>query len=380
MEFKVSAKALYSTLSGVSKVINSKNTLMILDNFLLKVEDNLLVVTASDTENTLVARLALAEVEGSGSVCVNARRLADIAKELPDVDVTFSVNDETLAIKISFPGGAFDLVGIDANQYPATGVDAADEDEGPVSDLLLPASQILHGIDNTFFAVGSDSLRPQMTGIFWDVKKDGITFVATDTRKLVRYIDKTSEPGVETSCIIPQKPCVILKNLLSDGEDVKVRMTSKSATFATEHITLNCRFIKGNFPDYNRVIPKNNPNEVTVDRVTLLTAIRRVSVCADPSHGLVKLRFNPGQIELKVDDANFSTFAFEKVACDYQGREDLVIGFSSTYLIEIFNTIDTDNVIIRLADPARPGVFLPEENEENTELVIILMPMSVQDF
>ena len=126
--------------------------------------------------------------------------------------------------------------------------------------------------------------------------------------------------------------------------------------------------------------PKNNPNEVTVDRVTLLTAIRRVSVCADPSHGLVKLRFNPGQIELKVDDANFSTFAFEKVACDYQGREDLVIGFSSTYLIEIFNTIDTDNVIIRLADPARPGVFLPEENEENTELVIILMPMSVQDF
>lgn len=378
MEFKVAAKALYSTLSGVSKVINSKNTLTILDNFLLAVEGELLVVTASDTENTLVARLSVAEAEGSGAVCVNARRLADIAKELPDVDVKFEINDETLAIKISFPGGAFDLVGIDANQYPAT--DADNDGDESVAEFLLPSSQILHGIDNTFFAVGSDSLRPQMTGIFWDVKTDGITFVATDTRKLVRYIDKTAAPGIETSCIIPQKPCVILKNLLSDGEDVKVKMTSKSATFATEHLTLNCRFIKGNFPDYNRVIPQNNPNEVTVDRVTLLTAIRRVSVCADPSHGLVKLRFNEGKIELKVDDANFSTFAFENVACNYQGRADLVIGFSSTYLIEIFNTISTDNVVIRLADPARPGVFLPEENDKDTELVIILMPMSVQEF
>ncbi len=377
MDFKVAAKTLYSTLSGVSKVINSKNTLTILDNFLFSVEGKMLTVTASDTENTLIARVELSEVEGDGAFCVNARRMVDIAKELPDVDVDFAIDDERKTIKISFPGGNFDLAGIDAEQYPVT-LDQEDDADSR-KDMLIPAEQILHGIDNTFFAIGTDSLRPQMMGIYWDVKADGITFVSTDTRKLVRYIDRTAQPGIEASCILPQKPCVILKTLLQADEEVKVTLSSKSATFVTERMTFNCRFIKGNYPDYNRVIPANNPNVVTVDRVTLLTAVRRVAVCADPSHSLVKFRLAPGKIEMKVDDANFSTFAHEEVACDYQGKE-MVIGFSATFLVEIFNTLTTGNIIIKLADPSRPGVFLPEENDENTELVIILMPMTVQDF
>lgn len=376
MKFKVASKALYSTLSGVSKVINSKNTLSILDNFHCRVDGEELIITASDTENTLTAKVSIKESNGDGEFCVNARRISDIAKELPDVDVVVDLNESNYSMKISFPGGSFDMVTLEGAQYPQT-IESTDPDS--TFEMECPASQILSGIENTLFAVGTDELRPQMMGILWDIKEDGITFVATDTRKLVRYVDKTSAPNLTASCILPVKPAVILKALLSKEEVVKVSISPRSAIFKTENITLATRFIKGNYPDYNRVIPTANPYTVTVDRAAFLTAIRRVSVCADPGHGLVKFRFTPTCIEIKVDDPNVNTFAHEQVSCDFSG-EQMIIGFCAAYLIEIFSTLSTDNVILKLADPSRPGVFQPEDNEENTDLVIILMPMTVQDF
>ncbi len=384
MKFTVSSRALYSTLSGVSKTINSKNTLTVLDNFLLEVdaEKELLTVTASDTENTLVARLAIGHADESGRFLANAKRLCDIGKELPAVDVEISVDLDSLAMQIDFPGGKFDLVALDANQYPVSSdplseISAADGDVP--AELLLPSSMLMSGIENTIFAVATDQIRPQLMGILWDVKPDGIIFVATDTRKLVKYENKSAAPGIERRLILPLKPAVLLKQLLAKEEDVKVVLTDKSATFTTEKLTLSCRLIKGNFPPYERVIPADNPYVATFDRESILTAVRRVSVCADPAHGLMKLRFTHGLLEIKVDDTSHSTFAVEKVPCDYTGR-DIVIGFSAGYLIEIFNTLPTENILMKLADPSRPGVFVPEENAENTDLVIILMPMTVQDF
>ena len=384
MKFTVSSRALYSTLSGVSKTINSKNTLTVLDNFLLEVdaEKELLTVTASDTENTLVARLAIGQADESGRFLANAKRLCDIGKELPAVDVEISVDLDSLAMQIDFPGGKFDLVALAANQYPVSSdplseISAADGDVP--AELLLPSSMLMSGIENTIFAVATDQIRPQLMGILWDVKPDGIIFVATDTRKLVKYENKSAAPGIERRLILPLKPAVLLKQLLAKEEDVKVVLTDKSATFTTEKLTLSCRLIKGNFPPYERVIPADNPYVATFDRESILTAVRRVSVCADPAHGLMKLRFTHGLLEIKVDDTSHSTFAVEKVPCDYTGR-DIVIGFSAGYLIEIFNTLPTENILMKLADPSRPGVFVPEENAENTDLVIILMPMTVQDF
>ena len=384
MKFTVSSRALYSTLSGVSKTINSKNTLTVLDNFLLEVdaEKELLTVTASDTENTLVARLAIGQADESGRFLANAKRLCDIGKELPAVDVEISVDLDSLAMQIDFPGGKFDLVALDANQYPVSSdplseISAADGDVP--AELLLPSSMLMSGIENTIFAVATDQIRPQLMGILWDVKPDGIIFVATDTRKLVKYENKSAAPGIERRLILPLKPAVLLKQLLAKEEDVKVVLTDKSATFTTEKLTLSCRLIKGNFPPYERVIPADNPYVATFDRESILTAVRRVSVCADPAHGLMKLRFTHGLLEIKVDDTSHSTFAVEKVPCDYTGR-DIVIGFSAGYLIEIFNTLPTENILMKLADPSRPGVFVPEENAENTDLVLILMPMTVQDF
>lgn len=384
MKFTVSSRAFYSTLSGVSKAINSKNTLTVLDNFLLEVDADkeMLTVTASDTENTLVARLVISQADQSGRFLANAKRLCDIGKELPAVDVEISVDLDSLAMQIDFPGGKFDLVALDANQYPVSSdpLSEVSADDGDVpAELLLPSSMLLAGIENTIFAVATDQIRPQLMGILWDVKPDGIIFVATDTRKLVKYENKTAAPGIERRLILPLKPAVLLKQLLSKEEDVKVVLTDKSATFSTEKLTLSCRLIKGNFPPYERVIPADNPYVATFDRESILTAVRRVSVCADPAHGLMKLRFTHGLLEIKVDDTSHSTFAVEKVPCDYTGR-DIVIGFSAGYLIEIFNTLPTENILMKLADPSRPGVFVPEENAENTDLIIILMPMTVQDF
>ena len=383
MKFTVASRALYSTLSGVSKTINSKNTLTVLDNFLLEVdaEKEQLTVTASDTENTLVARLGISNVDESGRFLANAKRLCDIGKELPAVDVEISVDLDSLAMQIDFPGGKFDLVALDADQYPVSSdplKEIAAGDESPV-ELPLPAGMIVSGIENTLSAVATDQIRPQLLGILWDIKKDGIIFVATDTRKLVKYANKTAAPGIERRLILPVKPSVLLKQLLAKEEEVKVVLTEKSATFTTERITLSCRLIKGNFPPYERVIPENNPYVATFDRESILTAVRRVSVCADPAHGLMKFRFSHGLLEIKVDDTSHSTFAVEEIPCDYNGR-DLVIGFSAGYLIEIFNTLSTENILMKIADPSRPGVFVPEENPENTELVIILMPMTVQEF
>jgi DNA polymerase-3 subunit beta len=384
MKFTVSSRALYSTLSGVSKAINSKNTLTILDNFLLELDADkgLLTVTASDTENTLVARLAVSQADVSGRFLANAKRLCDIGKELPAVDVEISVDLDSLAMQIDFPGGKFDLVALDANQYPVSSdpLSEISPEEGEVpAELVLPSDVILSGIENTTFAVATDQIRPQLMGILWDIKPDGIIFVATDTRKLVKYENKKSQPGFERRLILPLKPAVLLKQLLAKEEDVKVVLTDKSATFTTERLTLSCRLIKGNFPPYERVIPSDNPYVATFDRESILTAVRRVSVCADPAHGLMKLRFSAGLLEIKVDDTSHSTFAVEKVACDYTGR-DIVIGFSAGYLIEIFNTLTTENILMKLADPSRPGVFVPDENPADTELIIILMPMTVQDF
>lgn len=385
MKFTVASRAFYSTLSGVSKTINSKNTLTILDNFLLEVdaEKGQLTVTASDTENTLVARMEVSNADESGRFLANAKRLCDIGKELPAVDVEISVDLDSLAMQIDFPGGKFDLVALDANQYPVSSdplAEISNNDGDTPAELLLPSSMLLAGIENTIFAVATDQIRPQLMGILWDVKPDGIIFVATDTRKLVKYENKTAAPGIERRLILPLKPAVLLKQLLSkDAEDVQVVLTDKSATFSTEKLTLSCRLIKGNFPPYERVIPADNPYVATFDRESILTAVRRVSVCADPAHGLMKLRFSHGLLEIKVDDTSHSTFAVEKVPCDYVGN-DLVIGFSAGYLIEIFNTLPTENILMKLADPSRPGVFVPEENADNTELIIILMPMTVQDF
>ena len=376
MKFNVSSKTLYSYVSAVSKVINSKNALTILNNFLFELSDNTLTITASDLENTLVAHLEVMDAEGEGKFCVDARRMVDLLKEMPDQGISFDINDDNLAVEIVYPSGNYSFIAINGNEYPSN--ESVDESTD-IIEFTCPTEQIIKGIDNTLFAVGNDDLRPQMMGILWDIKPDAITFVATDTRKLVKYRNAMSAPGVEGSCILPIKPATVIKNVFAKEDEVKVTLEPKSATFESPSYKFNCRFIKGSFPDYNRVIPVKNPYVITVDRQSFLNAVRRVGVFVDQGHGLVKFKIEKDQLTMKATDNNFCTSAREVVPCDFTGTE-MIIGFSAPYLIEIFNTISTPDILIKLSDPSRPGVFVPSENSENSELLMLLMPMTVSDF
>ena len=376
MKFNVSSKTLYSYVSAVSKVINSKNALTILNNFLFELSDNTLTITASDLENTLVAHLEVMDAEGEGKFCVDARRMVDLLKEMPDQGISFDINDDNLAVEIVYPSGNYSFIAINGNEYPSN--ESVDESTD-IIEFTCPTEQIIKGIDNTWFAVGNDDLRPQMMGILWDVKPDAITFVATDTRKLVKYRNAMSAPGVEGSCILPIKPATVIKNVFAKEDEVKVTLEPKSATFESPSYKFNCRFIKGSFPDYNRVIPVKNPYVITVDRQSFLNAVRRVGVFVDQGHGLVKFKIEKDQLTMKATDNNFCTSAREVVPCEFTGTE-MIIGFSAPYLIEIFNTISTTDILIKLSDPSRPGVFVPSENSENSELLMLLMPMTVSDF
>lgn len=376
MKFNVSSKALYAATSAVSKVINSKNALAILDNFLIELDGDVLHITGSDAENALTSRLKVADSEGSGRLCLGARRLVELLKEMPDQGVSVDINDDTLEVQLTYASGHYSFVGISADQYPQ--FKAAETEAEPIS-FSIATEQLITGLDNTMFAVSTDEYRMIMQGVYLDIKSDSVTFVATDTRKLVRYIDRRTAPGVTGSCIIPVKPATIIKNVFAKDESLNITMTSRSATVESDNFTFQCTFLNGNYPDYNRVIPRSNSLVLTVDRVSLLNAVRRVGIFVEVDGGLEKFRITSDSILLKSNDPSLCTSAREQVPCSFSGSE-LTIGFSANYLVEILTTLTGTEVVVNLGDSARPGMFRPAEEPENTELVMLLMPMTVSEF
>lgn len=376
MKFNVSSKTLYGAASAVSKVINSKNALAVLDNFLITLNGNVLTITGSDAENALTARLEVSSAEGNGSFCLAARRLVELLKELPDQGMEVNINEDNLEVQISYSAGHYSFVGINSNQYPT--FEGQKNDSEPVN-FSIAAEQLLAGLDNTMFAVSTDEYRQIMQGVLMDVAPESITFVATDTRKLVRYIDRRTAPGVTGQCVIPSKPANILKNVFGKEESLDITMTRRSAIIKSENYTFQCTFLNGNYPDYNRVFPKNNTQVLTVDRNALLNAVRRVGIFVEVDGGLEKFKITSDRILLKSNDPNLCTSAREQVPCSFSGQ-DLTIGFGAAYLMEILTTLKGNELIVNLGDASRPGVFRPAEEPDNTELVMLLMPMTVGEF
>lgn len=382
MKFKVASTLFLQQLSAVNKIINGKNALSILDNFLLTLSENRLTITGSDQENTMKAVVETLEAEGEGSVAVNAKRLLEMLKEVSGQPLTFAVDDASFKIDIDFLNGHFAFMGTDGKEYPS--LDVFNEEP---QRFVLPASIIQSGIENTLYAAGTEIIRPVMTGVYWDVCRinpegdtiPGITFVATDTHKLVRYINTEVNPGITTSFIMPAKPAGILRSLIGkeDG-DATVELYEKNATIHFGDYTLSCRFINGRFPDYNRVIPQENPFEMIVDRTSLLNAVRRMALFASQASSLVKLKLGQNELELTSRDTDYGTAAEEKVTCSYNGNE-MTMGFNADYLIEVLSNLPGDTIKMRLCDPARPGIFTPEEKTEGVDLLILLMPMQVND-
>lgn len=369
MNFSISSKLLLTHLSAVSKVVNSKNKLSILDNFLFDLENDKLVITGSDQETTLTTSVAVEDAEGGGKFAANVKNMLDMLKSLPDTGLTFNINDDTLEITINYQNGEFKFVGISGNEFP---MKSATDEEPKV--LKMPTKTLVDGIQHTIFAVGTDEMRPQMKGVYFDIKPEQLVFVASDTHKLVRYRITDMQPGMEFSFILPTKPAAILSSIFEKEEgDVVITADSKSATFETASYTLTCRFVNGRYPKYDSVIPTSSVYNVLIDRESLLNALRRVSVFTSSS-GLVKMDFKPEQVFISTQDIDYSTSAKESVPCDYNG-EQWSIGFNDENIIDVLGNISGDNAVLKLIDASHAGVFEPAEQEKDRQMLVLLMPM-----
>ncbi len=374
MKFVVSSADMLSHLQAVSRVISSKNTLPILDNFLFSLENRELVITASDLESTMTTRMPIENSEGKGSVAVPARLLTDTLKEIADQPLTFDISTENYSVIITTGSGKFTIVGYNGEDFPQYPVL---KDDGKISVKIDPET-LYQGITKTIFATADDELRPVMNGIFLEFSEENMTFVASDAHKLVRYKRSDVTTEGESSFIFPKKPATLLKNILPrEKNDVIVEFDDKNAFFTLSEYKLICRLVEGKYPSYNSVIPTDNPRKLIVDRLALLNKLRTVSVYSSQSSNLVKLELAPNNLTVSAQDLDFSISGYEKISCQYEG-EPMEIGFKSTFLIEILNNLSSPEIIMELSDPSRAAILLPvEKDTEDEDVLMLIMPMMV---
>lgn len=375
MKFQVLSSDLLSHLTSVSRVLSSKNAMPILENLLFNIEDGKLTVTASDGDTTMITSVALSSNEGTGALVVNPKNLLDPLKEMPQQEITFDVDEENLEIFVTYESGKFNFIASNAKEYPVQ-----KPLEETANKFSLPASVLLGGIQSTIFATADDDLRPVMNGIYFDIREDMLVFVASDSKKLVRLINNSVKPGFVANFILPKKPANILKNIIGkDATEATITFDSKSARIEVGDYIVSCRLIDGRFPRYESVIPKNNSNKVTIDRQSLVNVLRRVAVFANAATNQVKFDLQQNLITISAQDIDFSVSATERVSCSYEGVP-MAIGFRANFLVEILNTISSTEVEIQLSDPARAGLIVPVENNENEDLLMLIMPMMLTDF
>jgi DNA polymerase-3 subunit beta len=375
MKFVVSSALLLNHLRAISKVINSKNTLPILDCFLLDLKGNTLSLTAADNETRLETSVEVNSAEGEGKLAINAKNLLDPLSKLPDQPLTFDVNDETLEVFIYYHNGKYNFVGLKGDEYPQP---KALKEESTIS-LTIEAQTLFSGINRTVFATADDELRPVMNGIYFDITDENLTFVASDGHKLVKVTTKETKGDSRSSFILPKKPANLLKSLLpQETGSVELKFDENNAYVLMSNYTMVCRFVEGRYPNYNSVIPQNNPFSVTLDRLSLFNALDRVSVSSNPASGLIKLQLTEDSIIVSAQDIDFLTSAEETIACTYEGNV-MSIGFKAVFLIDILRNIPSADIRLELSDPSRAGIILPAENEENEEMLTLLMPMMLND-
>ena len=374
MNFIVSSSQLTSHLQAISRVINSKNTITVLECFLFEFEGNTLKLTASDNDNTLNTTFEVTECSEDFRFAISSKILLDSLKEISEQPVRFEIDKETLEITIYYQNGKYSMVGVNADEYPS----APAMGENSVR-LSMPADVLASGISASLFAAADDEIRPVMCGIYFDLTPESVTMVASDGHKLSRCRDFSVKGAEKSAFILPKKPANLLKNLLAkeSGNETMIEFDDRFAVFALENYKLVCRLIEGRYPNYNSVIPQNNPRKITVDRAAMLGALRRVALFSSQV-SLVKLHIQDGNMVISAQNNDFSTFAEESLVCSYDGAP-MNIGFSASFLIDILNNIPGAEVVIELADPSRAGVMFPAEQQENQEHLMLLMPMMLTD-
>ena len=376
MKFVVSSTELLNRLQAIGRVISSRNTLPILDNFLFKLEGNTLEVTASDLETTLITRINLTNVSEEGCIAIPAKHLTEFVSKFPEQPLTFDISTETFSIRINSEIGEYGFQGYDWEDFPQLPT----LKQETLSTLRLPADMVLQGIGKTFFASGDDELRPVMNGIFLEMSTENISFVSTNSQILVRYRRKDASAENDGSFNLPKKPAGLLRTVLAkEHGDVSITFDDKNAMFELSDYVLVCRLVEGKYPAYNSVIPVENPNKLIIDRVDFLGSLRRVSMFTNQATNLVRLELRGNQLNILAQDIDFKHAGHETLQCQYDG-EEMNIGFKANFLIEMLSNITSTEISVEMSDPNRACLILPVNADlEGEDLLMLVMPLTLGD-
>ncbi len=365
MKFIVSSTQLLKQLQILGGVINNNNTLPILDNFLFELSSKELKVSASDLETTMSTVIA-AEADENGTIAVNARLLLDTLKTFPEQPLTF-VAEDNHTLEISSESGKYALAYADGTEFPK-----AVELDDP-SSTTIKGDILATAIGKTIFASGNDDLRPVMSGVFFQFSTENLTFVATDAHKLVKYTRNDVQANEVAEFIMPKKPLNLLKNILSGSEnEITIEYNNANAKFIVDKTVLVCRLIDGKYPNYDAVIPKENPNKLTLDRNSFLNSVRRVSIFSSKTTHQIRLKMAGTELNISAEDIDFSNKADERLQCSYEG-DDMQIGFNSKFLSEMLSNLESNEILLEMSLPNRAGILTPIDGLEEGELITMLV-------
>lgn len=353
----------------LSGVLNSSNTLPILDNFLFEIKENELAISASDLETSMSNQMVIQSKE-QGMIAIPAKLLLDILKSLPEQPLTFSIDEKTYGIEISSDYGKYKLTGQNGEEFPK-----APQMEGTKS-MVIQSDALARAINKTLFATGNDDMRPVMSGVLFEIHEDSVRFVATDAHKLVRYSRTDVGGDSPATFIVPKKPLNLIKGSLGASKtEVKVAYNENNAQFTFDNVVLMCRLIEGKYPNYEAVIPKENPFKLTIDRLDLLSSIKRVSIFANKTTHQVRLKMGGSELNISAEDLDFANEAQERLTCSYAG-DDMEIGFNSRFLQEMLSNLTSENVNIEMSAPNRAGILTQVEPDDASEdILMLVMPV-----
>lgn len=376
MEFKVSSSQLLRTVNTLGGIISNNNSLPILDNFLFELSGDKLTLTASDLETTLIDTI---DVQGisDGRITVPAKMLSEILKTFPEQPLEFSTRDQENTVELKYGygenEGKCDLPAQPAEEYPKT-----PSLNDPVQTVIT--SEILsEAISKTLFATGNDEMRPVMSGVFFNFSPQGLTFVGTDAHKLVKYVREDISSSESIEFIMPKKPLNLMKSILSSlATDVTIKFNSTNACFEFDNTILVCRLIDGKYPNYEAVIPKDNPNQLLIDRQMFQSALRRIALFSNKTTNQIRLRLNGSEISLSAEDNDFNKKAVEKIPGAYRGT-DLEIGFNSRFLLEMLSNLESREVTLDMSVPNRAGILKPVESNEGEVITMLVMPVMLNN-
>jgi DNA polymerase III subunit beta len=369
MKFIVTSTALHKQLQMLSGVLNNSNTLPILDNFLFEIKDKELSISASDLETSMTTRIAV-EAKEEGTIAMPAKLILDTLKQLPEQPLTFTIDPATQGIEIASDYGKYKITGQNGDEFPKA-PQLANE-----NSFSITAEALSRALNKTIFATGNDDMRPVMSGVFFELNPESLRFVATDAHKLVRYTRNDVHPGTSAALILPKKPLNLMKSALSNSKsEVSIRYTENNALFSFDHVTLMCRLIEGKYPNYEAVIPQENPFKLTIDRLDLLSSIKRVSIFANKTTSQVRLKMGGSELSISAEDLDFANEAQERLTCAYAG-DDMEIGFNSRFLNDLLANLDSENINIEMSAPNRAGIITQVESDlAEEDLLMLVMPV-----